>query len=207
MADGYDVKWTTCDQDVLRQMRRMRDQGVLLDVTLCCEDKLIHCHKLVLAAASTYFRGAFSGNEQTSFLVITGTELKYLELVIDFMYNGVVFVEKDELDEFIKAASDLGLRGLFCHLVGNSAADGDEQHSEGVVSITSAVGRSSTVDDSGTVNDETDSTAIENEGVENPDPPEHHGFQAVEVCDRSTFIFINLILVRYFLPNNGFIVP
>ena len=102
------------------------------DVTLAVDGASAECHKIVLAACSPYFHKLLLENtckHPLLFLEVTFLHIwfpKMLKLIIfyqgisvtqfkallDFIYYGEVELEEGELEEFIKQAEDLQLKGL-----------------------------------------------------------------------------------------------
>ena len=76
------------------------------DVTLISEDKeRIRAHKVVLASASTIFRDLFQTvDENTEYEVIhmKGVSSKFIESMVDLIYNGETTVKERYCDNFLK---------------------------------------------------------------------------------------------------------
>ncbi|XP_055383885.1 homeobox protein 2 [Condylostylus longicornis] len=85
-----------------------------VDCTLACEGHQLHCHRLVLAACSSYFESLLGDNPCKHPIVILSRDIKLWELqaLIDFMYKGEVNVSQAGLSDLLKCAEILQIRGL-----------------------------------------------------------------------------------------------
>lgn len=85
-----------------------------VDVTLACDGHQVHCHRLVLAACSSYFESLLSENPCKHPIIILPKEIKLWEIhaLVDFMYKGQVNVSQAGLPQLLKCAETLQIRGL-----------------------------------------------------------------------------------------------
>ncbi|XP_055714548.1 protein bric-a-brac 1 isoform X2 [Phlebotomus papatasi] len=85
-----------------------------VDVTLACEGHQVHCHRLVLAACSSYFEALLGENPCKHPIIILPRDIKLWEIqaLVDFMYKGEVNVSQAGLGDLIKCAEMLQIRGL-----------------------------------------------------------------------------------------------
>lgn len=85
-----------------------------VDVTLACEGHQVHCHRLVLAACSTYFESLLGENPCKHPIIILPREIKLwaIQALVDFMYKGEVNVSQAGLPDLLKCAEILQIRGL-----------------------------------------------------------------------------------------------
>lgn len=85
-----------------------------VDVTLACEGHQVHCHRLVLAACSTYFESLLGENPCKHPIIILPRDIKLWEIqaLVDFMYKGEVNVSQAGLPDLLKCAETLQIRGL-----------------------------------------------------------------------------------------------
>lgn len=86
-----------------------------VDVTLACDGHQIHCHRLVLAACSTYFESILGENPCKHPIIILPREVRLwqVQALVDFMYRGEVNVSQSGLQDLLKCAEALQIRGLF----------------------------------------------------------------------------------------------
>ncbi|XP_011211975.2 protein jim lovell [Bactrocera dorsalis] len=86
-----------------------------VDVTLACEGHQVHCHRLVLAACSSYFDSILAENPCKHPVIILPSEIKLWEIqaLVDFMYKGEVNVTQAGLPQLLRCAEQLRIRGLY----------------------------------------------------------------------------------------------
>lgn len=85
-----------------------------MDVTLACDGHQVHCHRLVLAACSSYFESLLSDNPCKHPIIILPKDVRLWEIqaLVDFMYKGQVNVSQAGLAQLLKCAETLQIRGL-----------------------------------------------------------------------------------------------
>lgn len=85
-----------------------------VDVTLACDGHQVHCHRLVLAACSTYFESLLNDNPCKHPIIILPKDVRLWEIqaLVDFMYKGQVNVSQAGLPQLLKCAETLQIRGL-----------------------------------------------------------------------------------------------
>lgn len=83
-------------------------------MTLACEGHQVHCHRLVLAACSSYFESLLGENPCKHPIIILPHDVKLWEVqaLVDFMYKGEVNVSQAGLPDLLKCAEILQIRGL-----------------------------------------------------------------------------------------------
>ncbi|KAH8237745.1 hypothetical protein KR038_010719 [Drosophila bunnanda] len=86
-----------------------------VDVTLACEGHQLQCHRLVLAACSTYFETILAEHPCKHPVIILPREIKLWEIqaLVDFMYKGEVNVTQAGLGQLLRCAEQLRIRGLY----------------------------------------------------------------------------------------------
>ncbi|XP_035676613.1 kelch-like protein 6 isoform X1 [Branchiostoma floridae] len=92
------------------ELRSMRSEGLLVDVTLCVEGKEIPCHRVVLSACSNYFQAMFSGNHSESKkdkIEMGGVSAEALRLLVDYAYTSKININKDNVQSLFVAANML----------------------------------------------------------------------------------------------------
>ncbi|TNN45854.1 Kelch-like protein 21 [Liparis tanakae] len=93
--------------NLLRGIHELRAERKFFDVTLCAEGREFHCHRTVLAAASTYFRAMFAGTLKESVMdrvVLHEVSAELLGQLVDFCYTGRVTITQDNVDDLLKTA-------------------------------------------------------------------------------------------------------
>ncbi|XP_019356931.1 PREDICTED: actin-binding protein IPP [Gavialis gangeticus] len=97
---------------LLAQMDRMRRTQDLCDVQLLVGNKAFGVHRLVLAAGSPYFAALFTGGMKEAskeVVQIRGIEAGAFQLLLDFIYTGIVNINENNVQELIIAADMLQL--------------------------------------------------------------------------------------------------
>ena len=85
----------------------------LCDVTLVCEDGHQPAHKVVLAAASTFFSSVFTSHPHPHPVIyLRGVKTAMLQCVLQFVYAGTVKVGEEDLSRFLSLAEDIKIAGL-----------------------------------------------------------------------------------------------
>ena len=75
----------------------------LTDVTLAAEGKHLQAHKMLLSACSDYFQSLFSINPcQHPIVILKDVTFEDLQIVVQFMYNGIVNVSSEKLPDILK---------------------------------------------------------------------------------------------------------
>ncbi|XP_066287651.1 kelch-like protein 18 [Branchiostoma lanceolatum] len=86
--------------------------GVLQDVVLEVEDRRFPCHRLVLSAASPYFRAMFTNgmaeSRQTT-VVLRGLDAAMFGEILSYIYSGTLHVSLDKVQRLYQTADLLQL--------------------------------------------------------------------------------------------------
>ena len=92
----------------------LRNTYKFSDVTLVCEDnQQIKAHKVILSASSSLLMQMLVGvNHSHPLLYFWDIKERDLAKIVDFIYNGQVEVYQSDLEEFIKIAGRLGIKGI-----------------------------------------------------------------------------------------------
>ncbi|XP_072297257.1 actin-binding protein IPP-like [Eucyclogobius newberryi] len=97
---------------ILEQMNKMRLRNDFCDVGLNVGGHVFRVHRLLLAASSPYFSALFSGGMRESEkeeIQILGVEKVVFEVLLDFIYTGLINVTVDNVQELMVAADMLQL--------------------------------------------------------------------------------------------------
>ncbi|MBN3272000.1 IPP protein, partial [Polyodon spathula] len=97
---------------ILAQMNRMRILKDFCDVQLLVGGRQFSVHRLVLAASSPYFTALFTGGMREAdkdIVQILGVEADVFEMLLEFIYSGVINVTVDNVQELIITADMLQL--------------------------------------------------------------------------------------------------
>ncbi|XP_014993897.2 actin-binding protein IPP isoform X3 [Macaca mulatta] len=99
-------------QLILAQINKMRNGQHFCDVQLQVGKETFKAHRLVLAASSPYFAALFTGGMKESskdVVPILGIEAGIFQILLDFVYTGVVNIGVNNVQELIVAADMLQL--------------------------------------------------------------------------------------------------
>ncbi|XP_019486479.1 PREDICTED: actin-binding protein IPP [Hipposideros armiger] len=99
-------------QLILAQINKMRNGQHFCDVQLQVGKETFKVHRLVLAASSPYFAALFTGGMKESskdVVQILGIEAGIFQILIDFIYTGIVNIGVNNVQELIVAADMLQL--------------------------------------------------------------------------------------------------
>ena len=115
MNDIISLTWTDFGVNLFTALSLHRNESEFYDVTLVSDDMhRLSAHKLILSACSEYFKTILSSIKEYSHPVICLDGVSYNDLssALDYMYNGEVQIEQDNLDNFLTTARKLKLNGL-----------------------------------------------------------------------------------------------
>ena len=113
--EAFCLKWNDFQDSISSSLGELYQCSDLQDVTLQCGPQSLQCHRLVLAACSTWFRQIFktlNSSNKHPVIVLWDTAARDMSLLLDFMYNGVVNVKQEHLNSFLALAERLSVRGL-----------------------------------------------------------------------------------------------
>jgi len=105
--------WGDFTSNLSMTVKDLRNENDFLDVSIACEDEVIDAHKVILSAASPFFKNILKKNKHAHpFIYLNGVKFKDMKNLIDFMYNGEATVSHEDLDKFMAVANDLKVKGL-----------------------------------------------------------------------------------------------
>ncbi|XP_068091042.1 kelch-like protein 38 [Hyperolius riggenbachi] len=94
--------------DLLRELNRLREAGLLTDVIICTEDGEFPCHRNVLASSSPYFKAMFCHNFRESFqerVTLRGIDTETCRRIVVYVYTGDILITVENVFHLIHAAS------------------------------------------------------------------------------------------------------
>ncbi|KAG5889842.1 hypothetical protein JTB14_023167 [Gonioctena quinquepunctata] len=97
-------------KDAMKAMDMMRGHQMLTDVVLEVGKEIFHAHKVVLAAASPYFKAMFTGGLKEcdmNRVKLQGVSPTALARLIHFMYTGMIRVTENTVCQLLPAATML----------------------------------------------------------------------------------------------------
>ena len=108
---------------IMQAMQKLRQEGSLCDAFLKVGDQRVQAHGCVLVAGSDYFRARFigpmkeEGDKLDVDLSSITSDVDYVEKVVNFLYEGVIDIDQENLEQFLKLASFLLISELREHCV------------------------------------------------------------------------------------------
>ncbi|XP_018426735.1 PREDICTED: kelch-like protein 35 [Nanorana parkeri] len=101
--------------EILQSLNISRKNGVFTDLTLQVEGQHFPCHRVVLCAKSAYFQAMFTSNLKESHLGtvnLPDVSAPYTALVLDFMYEGRIPIEEENVQEILRISDFLDISSL-----------------------------------------------------------------------------------------------
>ena len=120
LIDAYianELPYTTpnLSADLLSQMQLLRQEKFLTDVVVCVEDQTFHCHKLLLVAASPYFKAWFQHDEAAlcgDEIVIGALTASGFGSLLEYIYTATLEITSDNILDVLDAADFLQFREI-----------------------------------------------------------------------------------------------
>ena len=108
----FSLQWSDFEKNVTTSFKEIRRD--FCDVTLVGEGKMkIEAHKVILAASSDFFLDLLRQKSHPNLLLyMRGIKDDQLSAVLDFIYQGQTSVAQDDLEDFLKVAEELQIKGL-----------------------------------------------------------------------------------------------
>ena len=117
-AEKFCLRWNDFESNVSQSFQDLRLSGDFFDVSLVTDDESsLDAHKVILSACSPFFRKILSRQAKMSkhphpVIYLRGISIQDLGHVMDFIYHGAVNVAQDSLEDFLKVAEALKIKGL-----------------------------------------------------------------------------------------------
>ncbi|XP_017344720.1 kelch-like protein 24 [Ictalurus punctatus] len=102
-------------ENILHSLNVFRKNGTFTDVVLQVEEQEFPCHRAVLCASSRYFRTMFMGQlreSSQSVVPLNGVSEVALEHLLNFMYEGRVQLQEENVELVFQAADLLDVPAL-----------------------------------------------------------------------------------------------
>lgn len=107
------LRWNNFQSSLTTTLEILWDEESFCDVTLFCGGQEIRAHKVVLSACSMIFKSLLKNNTcQHPIIILHDISLNILEAILQFIYKGEVNIEQDQLNNLLRAATLLQIRGL-----------------------------------------------------------------------------------------------
>lgn len=111
----YCLRWNNHRSNLLAVFEELLHNEAFTDVTFAIDNGVtIKCHRIVLAACSTYFQNLFHELPNQQHPIIILKDVKFLEIraILEYMYRGEVNVAQNQLSDLLKIAQMLKVKGL-----------------------------------------------------------------------------------------------
>ena len=114
MSEKFSLKWNDFQSNISQSFSGLQGETQLFDVTLVGHDqRRVSAHRLVLSACSDFFKNIFYSNTHSHpMLYLDGVDSSDINLMLDYMYQGEVQIQQEQLDRFLDRANKFKLEGL-----------------------------------------------------------------------------------------------
>ena len=128
-SEKFSLKWNDFTRNVSNSFFKLRQETRLYDVTLVSNDhQQVSAHKLVLSTCSEVFSNIFnSNNSPNMMLYLDSVDIKEINFMLDYIYQGEVSIHQEYLDRFLEIATKFQLQGL---LTDDNGEEVQETHYE-----------------------------------------------------------------------------
>ncbi|CAL4123175.1 unnamed protein product [Meganyctiphanes norvegica] len=112
VEDVEDSGWRGC---LSRGLHEAWQSGLFTDLAITTNDQVIHAHKLVLAAASPYFRAMLTGRlleGQTETLSLEDVPASTLKVVLQYVYSGRARLTCENVEDVLTLADYFQIHAL-----------------------------------------------------------------------------------------------
>ncbi|EWG54952.1 hypothetical protein FVEG_13034 [Fusarium verticillioides 7600] len=89
-------------EDTRARIVQARESGEFTDFTFACKGRNIEVHKIIICSQSPVFRAACAGQFKEAFsgtYDLSSHQPDMIQLMVDYLYTGDYYIEKDETDE------------------------------------------------------------------------------------------------------------
>ena len=111
---NYFLKWNEFEGNSSSTFKDLRNDKDFTDMTLVCDNyQEIEAHRVILSTSSTFFDKLLRKNKHHHPLIyMRGVNTRDLVSILDFMYHGEVSILQEDLEEFMRVATELKIKGL-----------------------------------------------------------------------------------------------
>jgi len=104
------LSWPGFEYNICKAFLELRKKEELFDVTLACKDGKLEAHRFILSSCSLVFKDILK--EKVPLVYIKDIKSSQLGAVLDFMYQGKVEIEEEDLEVFLTLAKEWQVKGL-----------------------------------------------------------------------------------------------
>ena len=128
------LTWKDYNSNFSKEFGEFRKHEDFFDVTLACEENTITAHKIVLSAASDFFKNILRKHKHEHPLIyLTEVKISDLQSILDFIYTGETEVAERDLESLLATATRFKVKGL------TDGAGGSEVLSSVPAGLTTAI--------------------------------------------------------------------
>lgn len=105
-GDSYIFRSDCYEREVFLKFKEMRTKGLLTDLIVCVDQEELLCHKLVLAASSTYFSKMFSldlRENLESRVTFNQVSPWVVKRIIEYAYTGIIEITTQNVQDVLAA--------------------------------------------------------------------------------------------------------
>ena len=94
-GNNFILNWDQHQINSALSLKNIWENEEFLDVTLVCDDDQIAAHKIIISAASPFFRNILKRNPHSNpLLYIKGASKKIMEVLLNFIYSSCSSIAK-----------------------------------------------------------------------------------------------------------------
>ena len=113
----FNYEWNEYNRNIKKMFHNLLDNNIFSDIVLVCEDKVkLFAHKLMLSGRSSLFKAILDEPSQPSvqpFIYLKGIKSEQMKSILEFIYLGKTKISQDEVNDFLEAAAELEIEGIY----------------------------------------------------------------------------------------------
>merc|ERR1719309_346176 len=113
--ETFALRWKDFHTNAGEAFQSMREDEDFCDVTLVSDDlHNLQAHKVILSSCSPVLKHMLKPNKHNTYpmLLLKGVKKKQLTQVVDFVYTGSVSIYQEDLEEFLRVATEVKIKGI-----------------------------------------------------------------------------------------------
>jgi len=122
--DTFCIGLDEFDSNIRTIWQNLQKEEEFCDMTLACEGKVIQTHKVIISAISPILRNILRLNtNKYPCIYLRGVKFKELENLLNFIYQGEVCIEEEDINSFLEVGKDLQIKGMASVQMQNSKSE------------------------------------------------------------------------------------
>lgn len=111
--EEYLLKWNSHHSELVAEFLDLCKNEEFTDVTISADDETFEAHKLILSACSPYFRALLNRSPcRHPVIYLNDVSADHVATLLKYMYVGQIAVKKEDLNDILRTADQLRIRGL-----------------------------------------------------------------------------------------------